>query len=315
MPIGQKRSLLFHSPRPRKKRTHSTTQIISRMPRFRATVGRRSPATPRKWRKRAPGSPRNWHYPAISKTSSSLPRFGTTGASRTRHSRDACATRKGPIGTISPKRPMDAGPKSIVTNISTEAKPARHFVMSSPAHWALRDPAKLRAQHPALLGPWSDALTKLGKAPGLQELLPVPPSLIQRVIDCSPEAFDLLVYLIASHHGKVRVALHAAPKDQAYYDRDGRGLPIRGIREGDRLQAIVLAPGGPPVPEVTLTLSPAALGLSEKTGISWRERSLGVVGRHGPAGLAFLEAILRAADVRASRLPTNDPLLTPEATS
>jgi CRISPR-associated endonuclease/helicase Cas3 len=34
--------------------------------------------------------------------------------------------------------------------------------------------------------------------------------------------------------------------------------------------------------------------------------------RHGPATLAFLEAILRAADVRASRLTTNDPALDAE---
>jgi len=194
----------------------------------------------------------------------------------------------------------------------SETRPAfRHELASALGLFAILQ--AYAPQHPALLGPWSDVLAKLGKVPGLQELLPAPTSLIQRVIDCSPEAFDLLVYLVASHHGKVRVALHAAPKDQDYHDRDGRGLPIRGIREGDRLPAVVLVAGEPPMPEITLTLSPAALGLSEKTGISWRERSMGVIDRNGPAGLAFLEAILRAADVRASRLPANDPLLVPEA--
>ena len=122
-----------------------------------------------------------------------------------------------------------------------------------------------------------------------------------------------MVYLVASHHGKVRVALHAAPKDQEYRDRDGRGLPIRGVREGDRLPSVALIPGEPVIPEVTLTLSPAAVGLSERTGISWRERCLGLMERYGPEGLAFLEAILRAADVRASRLKTNDPALVSEA--
>ena len=121
-----------------------------------------------------------------------------------------------------------------------------------------------------------------------------------------------LVYLVASHHGKVRVALHAAPKDQEYRDRDGRGLPIRGIREGDRLPSVAVIPGEPLLPEVTLTLWPAMVGLSERTGISWRERCLGLMERYGPAGLAFLEAILRAADVRASRLKTNDPILVSE---
>ena len=156
-------------------------------------------------------------------------------------------------------------------------------------------------------------LAKLGKSPVACEPQPVSSPLVQRLLNCSPEAFDLLVYLVTSHHGKVRVALHAAPKDQDYRDRDGRGLPIRGIREGDQLPSVVLIPGGPAIPEVTLTLSPAAIGLSERTGISWRERSLGVIERYGPAGLAFLEAILRAADVRASQMNTNDPALVSEA--
>ena len=168
-------------------------------------------------------------------------------------------------------------------------------------------------KHPALLGPWLEVLAKLGRPPVFGEPVGPPSSLVQRVLDCSSEAFDLLVYLVASHYGKVRVALHAAPKDQEYRDRDGRGLPIRGIREGDKLPLIALIPGEPALPEITLTLSPAAIGLSERTGISWRERSLAVMERFGPAGLAFLEAILRAADVRASRLKTNDPAFAAEA--
>lgn len=193
----------------------------------------------------------------------------------------------------------------------TETRPAfRHELASALALFAILQ--NYAPKHPALLGPWWDVLSNLGRTPADREPLPVPSPLVQRVIDCPSEAFDLLVYLIASHHGKVRVALHAAPADQDYHDQDGRGLPIRGIREGDQLPPIVLAPNQPPVPGIALTLSPAAIGLSEKTGISWRERSLEVIGRYGPAGLAFLESILRAADVRASRLLTNDPLLASE---
>jgi CRISPR-associated endonuclease/helicase Cas3 len=168
-------------------------------------------------------------------------------------------------------------------------------------------------QHPALLGPWSEVLAKLGKLPVSAEPLTVSSLLIQRILDSSPESIDLLVYLVASHHGKVRVALHAAPKDQEYRDRDGRGLPIRGVREGDRLPSVILIPDTPAVPEVTLSLSPATIGLSERTGISWRERCLALMERYGPAGLAFLEAILRASDVRASQMKTNDTALISEA--
>ena len=194
----------------------------------------------------------------------------------------------------------------------TEERPAfRHELASALGLFAVLQ--TYATQHPALLGPWSEVLAKLGKPLVSGESLPASSPLIQRVLDCSPEAFDLIVYLVPSHHGKVRVALHAAPKDQEYRDRDGRGLPIRGIREGDRLPSVVLVPGAPALPEVSLTLSPAAIGLSERTGISWRERCLGLLERYGPAGLAFLEAILRAADVRASRLKTNDPDLVSEA--
>ncbi|MGH9810341.1 MAG: CRISPR-associated endonuclease Cas3'', partial [Terriglobia bacterium] len=123
----------------------------------------------------------------------------------------------------------------------SDARPGfRHELASALALFGV-----LRAfapQHPALLGPWIDVLTELGKSPApVRRSSPSP--LVQRVLDCSAEAFDLVTYLVASHHGKVRVALHAAPRDQEYRDRDGRGLPIRGVREGDILPGIEVLPG------------------------------------------------------------------------
>ncbi len=195
---------------------------------------------------------------------------------------------------------------------NSESRPAfRHELASALGLFAILQDYSPR--HPALLGPWSEVLLKLGGVPASKAAPPVPSPLVQRVIDCSADDFNLLAYLIASHHGKVRVALHAAPKDQDYHDGDGRGLPIRGIREGDKLPSVWLIPEDPMVPAVTLTLSPSRIGLSEETGISWRERCLDLMNRHGPATLAFLESIIRAADVRASRLKTADPQLAPEA--
>ena len=167
-------------------------------------------------------------------------------------------------------------------------------------------------QHPALLGAWGDALQLLGHSMAVPSATVAPPAIIQPVLDCSADEFNLLAYLVMSHHGKVRVALHAAPKDQDYRDRDQRGLPIRGVREGDRLPAIALESVASPLPELSLTLEPAALGLSTRTGASWRERCLSLLNRFGPAGLAYLESLLRAADIRASRLKTNDPELQQE---
>jgi CRISPR-associated endonuclease/helicase Cas3 len=197
---------------------------------------------------------------------------------------------------------------------ASEKRPAfRHELASALGLFALLD--MYAPKHDALLGPWVAVLEQM-KQP-LPEREPPPPTtpLIERLLKCKAEEFDLVAYLVASHHGKVRVGLHAAPKDQDYRVKPGdkNGLPIRGVREGDRLPSVLLVPGEPPIPEVTLTLEPAKLGLSSRTGVSWRERCIGLMERHGPAALALLEAILRAADVRASRLSTNDPALAAEA--
>lgn len=195
----------------------------------------------------------------------------------------------------------------------SDTRPAfRHELASVLGLFAILEMYKPR--HEALLGPWVEVLEKMGKALPDEEQPPPPTPLIERLVQCDGHAFDLVAYLVACHHGKVRLGLHAAPQDQDYPDRgDDRGLPIRGVRDGDELPAVVLTPDEPPVPKVTLSLSPAAMGLSCQTGVSWRERCIGLMQRHSPTTLALLEAILRAADVQASQLNTNDPTLSTEA--
>ena len=213
---------------------------------------------------------------------------------------------KGPDGAWS--RP--AGAYRFPDN--SDSRPAfRHELASALGLFAILE--TFAPQHPAFLGPWSDAFASMGHQARPLQSASRPTPIVQQILDCSAESFDLLLYLVASHHGKVRVALHAAPKDQDYRDLDGRGLPIRGVREGDRLPAVAIDHGEPLVPEISLTLEPAAIGLSTRTGTSWRERCLGLLEHFGPAGLAYLESLLRAADVRASRLKTNDPALIQEA--
>jgi CRISPR-associated endonuclease/helicase Cas3 len=194
-----------------------------------------------------------------------------------------------------------------------EVRPAfRHELASALGLFALL--GRYAPEHPALLGKWTSLFGAADTAG--QDTLPIDSanSLVQRLVACSAEEFDLVVYLVASHHGKVRVGLHPAPADQNYCDRDGRGMPIRGIREGDTLPALEFSAEEPSVPSVCLSLSPATLGLSNRTGISWRERCIGLVNQFGPSALAYLESLLRAADVRASRLATGDRALEEEFT-
>jgi len=185
----------------------------------------------------------------------------------------------------------------------------RHELASCLALFAVL--RRYEPTHSALLGPWIEALALVGDA---EVPVPVanraePTNLERQVLLCSAAEFDLLAYLVLSHHGKVRAALHAGPKDQEYVTRDNRGLPIRGVRDGDVLPAISLD-GVSSLPALSLTLAPAALGLSPSTGRSWRDRTVALLRTYGPGSLAFLEALLIAADRRASKFETVDPLLT-----
>jgi CRISPR-associated endonuclease/helicase Cas3 len=187
----------------------------------------------------------------------------------------------------------------------------RHELASCLALFAVL--RRYEPRHPALLGPWVEVLALLGdgELPAASEA--VPTSLEKRVLECTAEEFDLLAYLVLAHHGKVRMAMHAGPKDQDYVPHDDRGLPIRGVRDGDALPAISLD-GVTSLPALALTLAPAALGLSPVTGRSWRDRTGSLLRAHGPAALAYLEALLIAADRRASQFTTVDPLLVSPST-
>ncbi len=115
---------------------------------------------------------------------------------------------------------------------------------------------------------------------------------------------DLTAYLIAAHHGKVRMNVRALPREQAPQEPEKAAVRFaRGIREGDELPAVDLIEGerwqGAP-----LTLSIMELGWDETTRESWTERTRELLARHGPFELAWLETLLRIADWRASAKET-----------
>ena len=109
---------------------------------------------------------------------------------------------------------------------------------------------------------------------------------------------DLVAYLIAAHHGKVRLNLRPLPAESPATGEDSPRF-ARGVWEGDEVPAIDLGgeetwAGGP------LALSVMELGEHPETGASWTERTRHLLSQFGPFRLAWLEALVRIADWRAS---------------
>ena len=109
---------------------------------------------------------------------------------------------------------------------------------------------------------------------------------------------DLVVYLVAAHHGRVRVGVRPVAGDS----REPVSEEVLGIRTGDVLPALVVPHGE--LPASTLDVSVTALGGG--AGGSWVDRALTLRDRRdvGVFRLGFMEAVVRLADWRASADPT-----------
>ena len=110
---------------------------------------------------------------------------------------------------------------------------------------------------------------------------------------------DLTVYLVAAHHGKVRLSIRTLP-DEDKPENVGAKF-ARGIHDGDTLPEVQL--GDLVKPALTLDLEPMLLGESPAGEPSWMERMLTLRDEIGVFRLAYLEALIAAADCRASAEP------------
>lgn len=98
----------------------------------------------------------------------------------------------------------------------------------------------------------------------------------------------LVSYLMAAHHGRVRLAIRSVPSEA-----DGHVL---GVCENDPVPAVDLG-GNAHSSDRTVSLAPMALGNDP----SWTAQALELLAKLGPFKLAYFEAVLRAADARASQ--------------
>jgi CRISPR-associated endonuclease/helicase Cas3 len=107
----------------------------------------------------------------------------------------------------------------------------------------------------------------------------------------APDA-DLTRYLVLAHHGKLRVQVRD-PADLAVLETAGEKT-ILGLRDGATTQIRPLL--GQPAATLRVDLDPFTLGGDR----SWTRTALSLRDRYGPFVLAYLEALVRIADWRAS---------------
>ncbi|WP_289009358.1 CRISPR-associated endonuclease Cas3'' [uncultured Thermomonospora sp.] len=170
-----------------------------------------------------------------------------------------------------------------------KAHPLMQEVLRSTLREGDRDPGE---------GPWAKSARRRGGRPAgryprhelVSALMLLHPD--SPLLEDLSEA-DLVTYLVAAHHGKVRLSVRSLPKEEG---------SVLGVADGDVIPPVGLPNGAGTLPELKLSLEPLRIG-TDQTSRSWTERTLHLRDRPdlGPFRLAFLEALVRIADWRVSK--------------
>jgi CRISPR-associated endonuclease/helicase Cas3 len=107
---------------------------------------------------------------------------------------------------------------------------------------------------------------------------------------------DLAAYMVAAHHGRIRVVVRSMPGERIASREQAR---VRGIDDGETLLKCSLG-AGVEREETAILLDSAKLGHVQRGTASWTDRVLRLRDELGPFRLAYLEMLLRIADETAS---------------
>ena len=118
--------------------------------------------------------------------------------------------------------------------------------------------------------------------------------------ELAPYLQNLALFIIVAHHGKVRLSIRSMPNETT--PAMPGALFARGVWQDDTLPEVDLGDGVTTSKLEEIDVSPMLMGKVDGQP-SWIERMLGLRDHKdlGPLRLAYLETVLRAADMRASK--------------